>query len=81
MRENMSIFKGAERKKGFNLLIPKCKLETFLFASMSAACQLYDCCEQVAECSVLLAALGDSLEEELSLEDSHYIRFWPCFQD
>lgn len=77
----MTAYKDAGEKDELNLLIPKCKLEIFLFASMSTACQLYDCCEQVAECSVLLAALGASLEEELSLGHSHYLKFWPFLQD
>lgn len=52
-----------------------------LFASMSTACQLYDCCEQVAVWSVLLAVLDISLEEEVGLEDSYYFKFWPFIQD
>lgn len=68
-------------ENGLNLLILKYKLETFLFASMSTAWQLCNCCEQTAECSVLLAALGASLKEDLSLEDSHYFKFWTFLQD
>lgn len=70
----MTLYKDAGEKNGLNLLIPKCKMETFLFATMTTACQLYDCCD-VAEYSVLLAALGASLEEELSLGDSHCLKF------
>jgi len=62
----MTAYKDTGDKHQLNLPIPRYKLKIFLFASMSTSCSMYNCCEQVAESSVLLCALGAYTEEELS---------------
>lgn len=63
----VTAYKGAGEKDLLNLAIPRHKMKIFLFASVSKACWLYNCCEQVTESSALLCALSASTEEELSL--------------
>lgn len=71
----MTAYKDAAEKDRLNLPIPRYKPETFIFASTSPARWLCNCCEQVAESSFLLRALGAPTEQDPSLGDSHCLSF------